>query len=90
MHSFSKKIPNIKWMVNPPTLSTSCAFTRTIPFLDEILTNYRNPDDTHTLEMETWKSFGTLWGDFPSLYSQFYKVIMHGSTNATNEGRIQM
>jgi hypothetical protein len=32
----------------------------------------------------------TLWGDFPSLYSRFYKVIMHGSTNATNEGRIQM
>jgi hypothetical protein len=31
-----------------------------------------------------------LWGDFPSLYSRFYKVIMHGSTNATNEGRIQM
>jgi hypothetical protein len=31
-----------------------------------------------------------MWGDFPSLYSRFYKVIMHGSTNATNEGRIQM
>jgi hypothetical protein len=31
-----------------------------------------------------------VWGDFPSLYSRFYKVIMHGSTNATNEGRIQM
>jgi hypothetical protein len=28
-----------------------------------------------------------VWGDFPSLYSRFYKVIMHGSTNATNEGK---
>ncbi len=31
-----------------------------------------------------------LWGDFLSLYSQFYKVIMHENTNATNEGKIQM
>jgi hypothetical protein len=28
-----------------------------------------------------------LWGDFPSLYFRFYKVIMHGSANATNEGK---
>jgi hypothetical protein len=43
-------------------------------------------------ETSTQMSFcpGTLWGDFPSLYSRFYKVIMHGSTNATNEGSIQM
>jgi len=39
MHSFSKVFLNIKWMVDPPTLSTSCAFTRTIPFLDGILTS---------------------------------------------------
>jgi hypothetical protein len=28
-----------------------------------------------------------VWGDFPSLYFRFYKVIMHGSANATNEGK---
>jgi hypothetical protein len=26
-----------------------------------------------------------VWGDFPSLYSRFYKAIMLESTNATNE-----
>ncbi len=40
---FSKKILNIKWMVDPPTLGTSCAFTRTTPFLDEILTSLLCP-----------------------------------------------
>ncbi len=39
MHSFSKVFPNIKWMVDPPTLGTSCAFTRTTPFLDGIITS---------------------------------------------------
>jgi hypothetical protein len=28
-----------------------------------------------------------VWGDFPSLYSRFYKVIMLVSTNATGEGK---
>jgi hypothetical protein len=28
-----------------------------------------------------------MWGDFPSLYSRFYKVIMLESTNATGEGK---
>jgi len=28
-----------------------------------------------------------VWGDFPSLYSRFYKVIMLESTNATGEGK---
>jgi hypothetical protein len=28
-----------------------------------------------------------VWGDFPSLYSRFYKVIMFESTNVTNEGK---
>jgi hypothetical protein len=46
---------------------------------------------TFGLAIESIKELGgALWGDFPSLYSRFYKVIMHGSTNATNEGRIQM
>ncbi len=39
MHSFSNVLPNIKWMVDPPTLGTSCAFTRITPFLDGILTS---------------------------------------------------
>jgi hypothetical protein len=30
---------------------------------------------------------GLVWGDFPSLYSRFYKVIMLASTNATGEGK---
>jgi hypothetical protein len=28
-----------------------------------------------------------MWGDFPSLYSRFYKVIMLASTNAIGEGK---
>jgi hypothetical protein len=31
-----------------------------------------------------------VWGDFPSLYSRFYKVIMLESTNATNDGKTQV
>jgi len=31
-----------------------------------------------------------MWGDFLSFHSRFYKVIMHESTNATNEGKIQV
>jgi hypothetical protein len=31
-----------------------------------------------------------MWSDFPSLYFQFYKVIVLGSTNATNDEKIQM
>jgi len=31
-----------------------------------------------------------LWGGFPSLYSQFYKVIMLESTNVTSEGKMQV
>jgi hypothetical protein len=31
-----------------------------------------------------------LWGDFPSFYSWFYKVIMLESTNATGEGKMQV
>ncbi len=42
-HSFSKVFPNIKWMVVPLTLGTSCAFTHTIPFLDGILTSLLCP-----------------------------------------------
>ncbi len=38
MHFFPKVLHNIKWMVNPPTVGTSCAFTRMILFLDGILT----------------------------------------------------
>ncbi len=37
MHSFSKNLPNTMWMVDPPTLGISCAFTQMIPFLDGIL-----------------------------------------------------
>jgi hypothetical protein len=43
MHSFSQVLPNIKWMVNPPTLGISCAFTWMIPFLDGIPINLLCP-----------------------------------------------
>jgi hypothetical protein len=48
------------------------------------------PESRPWCVMWVWVSPWLVWGDFPSLYSRFYKVIMHGSTNATNEGRIQM
>jgi hypothetical protein len=31
-----------------------------------------------------------LWGDFPSLYSQFYEVIILESTYAIGEGKVQV
>jgi hypothetical protein len=34
--------------------------------------------------------FHLLWGDFPSLYSRFYKVTMLESTNAIGEGKMQV
>ncbi len=43
MHFSGKVFPNIKWMVDPPTLSISCAFTCTIPFLEGILTSLLCP-----------------------------------------------
>jgi hypothetical protein len=31
-----------------------------------------------------------LWGDFLSLYSRFYEVIIRESTCATSEGKMQV
>jgi len=36
-------------------------------------------------EVSTFNVKKYMWGDFPSLYSRFYKVIVLGSTNATND-----
>jgi hypothetical protein len=47
-------------------------------------------DENLTPAQQARKSKMWLWGDFSSLYSRFYKVIMLESTNATNEGKIQM
>jgi len=32
----------------------------------------------------------TLWGNFSSAYSRFYKVTMLESTNTTSEGKLQV
>ncbi len=42
-HSFFQVFPSIKWMVDAPTQGNSCAFTRTIPLLDGILTSLLCP-----------------------------------------------
>jgi len=42
-HSFFQAFPNIKWMVGPFPQGNSCAFTRTIPLLDGILTSLLCP-----------------------------------------------
>jgi len=39
------------------------------------------------MDISTYSGGDNMWGDFPSLYSQFYKVIMLESTNATGEGK---
>jgi hypothetical protein len=35
-------------------------------------------------------SYGMLWGNFSSLYSRFYEVTILESTNATDEGKMQV
>jgi hypothetical protein len=46
-----------------------------------------NANDGHD-NLLIWKRQQQVWGHFPSLYSQFYEVIILGSTYAIGEGKI--
>jgi hypothetical protein len=47
--------------------------------------DYHEFCDAHEANIEEW-----LWGDFSSFYSWFYEVIILESTNATDEGKLQV
>ncbi len=71
LYSFSKVFSNTKWMVYPPIVGISCAFIRTIPFLDGIITSLL----CHSMSTLLW-----VMNSIPKMHSIPPKVETNKST----------